>query len=111
MDTAGVQSGSHPFPEAFEKPCKLGKLCKQGKQNTVPASNFVGTIAVNVDNKKMSDADFRQFIRGSLSVVDYDSKCSCGKPGRPRSDKGLAAGCHCDDCWGTMVEEAREVSW
>jgi len=108
MDTAGVQSGSHPFPEAFEEVRKLGKL---GKQNTVPASNFVGTVAANVDNEKMSDAEFRQFIRNTLPVVEYESKCSCGKPGRARWDKGLAAGCHCDDCWATMVEDARELSW
>jgi len=38
---------------------------------TVPASNFVGTITANVDGK-MSDADFRQFIRNTLPIVIYD---------------------------------------
>jgi hypothetical protein len=36
----------------------------------VPAKNFVGTIMANVDNEKMSDADFRQFIRNTLPIVE-----------------------------------------
>jgi hypothetical protein len=39
---------------------------------TVPASNFVGTMVANVDNEKMSDADFRQFVRNTLPIVVYD---------------------------------------
>lgn len=38
---------------------------------TVPAENFVATIAANVDNDKLTDAEFRSFIRRSLPVVDY----------------------------------------
>ncbi len=38
----------------------------------VPASNFVATVAVNVDNQKLSDAEFRQFIRQTLEIVDYE---------------------------------------
>ena len=37
----------------------------------VSAKNFMGTIAANVDNKKLSDKEFRQFIRNTLPVVDY----------------------------------------
>jgi hypothetical protein len=40
-------------------------------ERVVPASNFVGTVAANVDNKKMSDADFRVFIRNTLPIVQY----------------------------------------
>ena len=40
----------------------------------VPAQNFVETIAANVDNPNLSDADFRAFIRSSLPVVIYDRK-------------------------------------
>ena len=36
----------------------------------VPAKNFVGTILANVDNLLMSDADFRQFIRNTLPIVE-----------------------------------------
>ena len=51
--------------------------------NLVDARNFVGTIAVNVDNERLSDADFRQFIRNSLEVVDY--------VGKPTQDSSYAA--------------------
>ncbi len=43
------------------------------KERTVPASNFVGTLAANVDNGKLSDAEFRQMVRNTLPVVQYDS--------------------------------------
>ena len=36
----------------------------------VPPANFCGTLAANVDNEKLSDAEFRQFVRNSLAVVD-----------------------------------------
>ncbi len=39
------------------------------KKRTVPASNFVRTLAANVDNEKLSDKDFRQFVRNSLPIV------------------------------------------
>lgn len=42
--------------------------------NMVPADHFMGTIAVNVDNEKLSDADFREFIRNTLPIVEYSRK-------------------------------------
>ena len=50
--------------------CKIG-CPKNQRGRTVPAENFVGTIEVNVDNKKLSDAKFRQFIRDTLPIVIY----------------------------------------
>ena len=41
-------------------------------ERTVPAENFMQTLHVNVDNKKLSDADFRQFVRNSIQIVKYD---------------------------------------
>ncbi len=35
----------------------------------VPAVNFIGTVLANIDNEKLSDAEFRQFIRNSLPIV------------------------------------------
>jgi len=35
----------------------------------------------------------------------------CGKPGKQREDKGLAAGIHCDECWEKLVTECRKRSW
>jgi len=43
-------------------------------KRTVPAANFLGTVEANVDNEKLSDAEFRQFIRNSLPIVIYDRK-------------------------------------
>jgi len=40
----------------------------------VPAENFMATIAANVDNKKISDSDFREFIRNTLPIVEYPRK-------------------------------------
>lgn len=38
--------------------------------STVPASNLILTIAANVDNEKVSDKDFREFVRNSLPICD-----------------------------------------
>ena len=37
----------------------------------IPAQNFVGTLAVNVDNAKLTDKEFRDFVRKTLSIVKY----------------------------------------
>jgi len=62
--------------EQWSEDKRLGLLDWDGskpkkEKRTVPASSFVGTLAANVDNK-MSDADFRQFVRNTLPIVQYD---------------------------------------
>ena len=42
------------------------------EERTVPASSFVGTISANVDNIKLTDEKFRQFVRNTLPIVIYD---------------------------------------
>jgi len=42
--------------------------------NKVPAKNFVATIAANVCNEKLTDKQFREFIRNTLSIVEYPRK-------------------------------------
>lgn len=36
----------------------------------VPAVNFIGTVLANLDNEKMSDKEFRQMIRNTMSIVE-----------------------------------------
>ncbi|HOX29881.1 MAG TPA: hypothetical protein P5080_02830 [Candidatus Paceibacterota bacterium] len=42
------------------------------QKRTILASNFVATIAANVDNPDLPDAEFRQFIKSTLPIVIYD---------------------------------------
>lgn len=44
------------------------------KKSTVPPANFVDTLNANVDNNKLSDAEFREFVRNTLPIVgeEYD---------------------------------------
>lgn len=37
---------------------------------TVPAKNLICTIAGNVNNVMLSDAEFREFIRNSVAICD-----------------------------------------
>ena len=39
-------------------------------EHIVPAVHFIGTIMVNVDNDKLSDSEFRQFIRNTLPILE-----------------------------------------
>jgi len=41
-------------------------------QPNVPAKNFAEIVSVNVDNTKLSDTQFREFIRNTLPIVIYD---------------------------------------
>lgn len=43
----------------------------EATEQTVPAENFMATIAANVDNDELSDGDFRDFIRRTLPIVQY----------------------------------------
>lgn len=38
-------------------------------KQTVPAANFVSTMSANVSNDKMSDKEFREFVRNTLPIV------------------------------------------
>lgn len=38
---------------------------------SVPAENFCATLAANVDNEKLTDAEFRQFVRDTLAIVSF----------------------------------------
>lgn len=42
-------------------------------KRVVAAENFCGTLEANVDNTKLTDKEFRQFVRNSLGIVVYDS--------------------------------------
>lgn len=36
----------------------------------VPAKHFIGTLSVNIDNDKLTDKQFRQFVRNSIIIVE-----------------------------------------
>ena len=38
----------------------------------INADNFCGTLDCNVDNEKLSDKDFRQFVRNTLPHVEFE---------------------------------------
>jgi hypothetical protein len=37
----------------------------------VPADNFCATIHANIDNEGLTDAQFREFVRNTLPIVEY----------------------------------------
>ena len=43
-------------------------------EGKVPAASFLGTVAANVDNPTISDAEFREFVRRTLPVVEGNPK-------------------------------------
>lgn len=40
------------------------------ESHIVSAVHFIGTMMVNVDNDKLSDSEFRQFIRNTLPILE-----------------------------------------
>ena len=45
---------------------------KQASKRVLPAGSFVGTLAENVENKKITAVEFREFVRRTLPIVNYD---------------------------------------
>lgn len=43
-------------------------------QHMIPAEHFMSTLAVNVNNEKLSDAEFRAFVRNTMPIVQYPRK-------------------------------------
>lgn len=37
----------------------------------LPAEQFVATLAANIDNKKVTNKQFREFVRNTLPIVQY----------------------------------------
>lgn len=68
-----VGKGVRPISGAGPKPKRTyeNTISLRDYQPTTPytASRFVDTIKVNVDNEKLSDAEFREFIRNTLPIV------------------------------------------
>jgi len=48
------------------------RVISDDNANKVPAANFVGTLAANASNESLSDAEFREFVRNTLPIVEYD---------------------------------------
>ena len=36
----------------------------------IPVGNFISALVANVDNEKVSDKEFREFVRDTLSIVE-----------------------------------------
>ncbi len=41
------------------------------KVSTIPPSNFLVTLQGNVDNKNLTDEDFRALVRNTLPIVKF----------------------------------------
>lgn len=48
------------------------------KNHTVSAVHFMGTILANLDNTRLSDADFREFIRNTIPIIEKPALDSLG---------------------------------
>jgi len=42
------------------------------KKREVPSEHFCRILNVNVDNKKLTDAEFRQMVRNTLPIVIFE---------------------------------------
>ncbi|MEI8344017.1 MAG: hypothetical protein WCF93_03655 [Candidatus Moraniibacteriota bacterium] len=43
------------------------------RKTTIPASNFLATLAKNVENSALTDAQFRQLVQNTLPIVIIDT--------------------------------------
>lgn len=71
--TEGAHEKATAFQDAvgeFIAKAIAEKLSKSASSHKVPAVSFIGTMMANVDNDKLSDADFRQMFRNTLPIVE-----------------------------------------
>jgi len=63
------------------------------------AQTFVMTLAANVDNERLSDKDFRQFVSNSLGVFSDNPVEANVRSGRTsRCYHGVSHLNHCTEC-------------
>lgn len=73
-------------------------------EQTVPAANFCATIAANVDNEKLSDAEFREFVRNTLPIVDFPRRKA--EPAPTQGDRVLETRGEIDAAFATLLRHA-----
>ncbi len=57
----------------------------------VPAENFCATLNANVDNGKVSDREFRAFVRRTLPIIQFEPR----RPPCERERRLSGAKCPC----------------
>jgi len=93
-----------------EAPIENGELDGDDVQNAI-------ALAISLAAWKAQERQERQERQegkgqeGKGQEEPDPDRCRCGKPGQRRSDGGLAAGVHCDECWDDMIAECRRRSW
>lgn len=82
--------------------------------STIPAENFCATLAVNVDNTRLTDAQFRELVRNTLPIVQFEKtkepmlgSCQSGKPPVPTEPQKCK---FCDYEWPGGEDHACEYS-
>lgn len=48
---------------------KTKKMTCLNQSDKISSDNFVSTISVNVDSDKLSDSEFRKFVKNTLPIV------------------------------------------
>ena len=43
-------------------------------KSLIDSDHFLKTVEVNINNDKLTDVDFRNFVRNTLPIVDYKNK-------------------------------------
>ena len=66
--TDNLSVGEDLIPEIINNLKSKGYM----KEPNTMYESLVKTISVNVNNKKLTDKEFRQFIRNSLKVIDTE---------------------------------------
>ncbi len=65
----------------------------------------------NLEGKGVVKSTFGTEDVQEIYLVDVVCTTCHKRPGRARSDNGLPAGIHCDDCWEDIVGFCRQRSW
>ena len=56
-------------PKDYGQACDYVNAIERGKVAKQRALNFLQTVAVNLDNEKLTDTQFRQFMRNNMMGV------------------------------------------
>jgi hypothetical protein len=62
---------------------------KRKERDATTCKSLIETIASNVDNKKLSDSDFRNFVRNSLPVTEVEVDAELEKGRLTRWEKNI----------------------
>ena len=83
------------------------------EQECCKVCTFYDLESKKCENREEYPIDPDDWCEMFFNKKNKENLCSTchKKPGKPRVDRDISAGIHCDECWNDMIYKCRQRSW